>query len=420
MFLPREGRPDGTGWPVRLVLMLHRWRRATAHAAEAAEAARAPASSPLPSSAPRSAAATSAAASASDTPLSSPADGVRKRLSIRSATLSAKIDVAADSADDVDVAALGASLGAGAAAVLAPALRLRAAEEADSAEAAPQSGADGDSAPAAAPQPLAARVAAAAPLLARHTGAVLAQHGLLPPTPRCVEDATPSAGTAEPAVPPSPPACGASLGDADGRRFVAAFCAAFEAQALPCLEAGRAASLTTQLALKWPRGATSVGGLDGATVAQLMAMASGGASEPMPQQRLQAINALAAVHGNAIAEAALRANVAKLDEMVHANERRDRKDAAAEAAAEVAALRAHAADALTLALLVASTALAWAGWRAARAVPRAVRACFVAAGWHRRVTVSRTLTPRPPPQLTTIATPLFYCPPLGFDKPPWD
>ena len=355
--------------------------RAAGPAKLASAAARAPASSP-PSPAPRVDATASAAAGASYTPRASPAGGARTLQSLRDATCSVASEAAEESGDGHDVGSLGASLGAAAGAALAPTLRLRAAEEASWAEAAPPNGAVDDAVPATPRQPLAARVAAAAPALARHAGAVLLQHDLLPPPLHGVEDAVSDAAAVEPVVPVSPPACGPALGAADGHRFVAAFCEAFEEHALASVDADGALPLTPLAPLAM-NSATPLAGISMDAVAQLMALASGEPGASMPPQQLSAMKVLNGLRQTAIAAAALQANVAELEELKRANERRERKDAEAKAVAAVAVLRGHAADALVTALIWAAAAVAFVGWRTARALPRAMRDCFVHAGLHR-------------------------------------
>lgn len=183
-------------------------------------------------------------------------------------------------------------------------------------------------------------------------------------------------------MPESPPACGPALGTSDGHRFVAAFCDAFEEHALSAIEADGMGPLTPLAPLALSR-ATPLAVIGTDVVAQLMAVASGQSSAPMPRQQLEAMNTLIALHQMDIAKAALATNGAGVNELRRANERLETKDATAEAAAAVATLHSKAADALLTALIVAAAFLAIAGWRTVRSLPRAIRDCTVQADLHR-------------------------------------
>ena len=224
------------------------------------------------------------------------------------------------------------------------------------------------------------RVAAAAPLLARAVGSVLASHALLPPPfPATCEGHTAVSGSG----------LSAAFAVADGRRFVDRFCRAFEAAAWRlegdtlCTSAAvlgslscEAQSLRTRESLQLPADASML-------ALHLLSVAAGDIdATPAQVAAIQAVislqcNDLARQHlgtARVAASAALRGAAAH--EEVAATSAARRRDSA---------LQRAAADALACAVLVAAASLASRVQTVAAALPSRLRRCAAEAGLPRCV-----------------------------------
>jgi hypothetical protein len=414
-------------------------RRAAAHAATRATAAAPsplpPLRSPLPAPSSRRAARTANGDASSAPPCSAAPSSslvsasVCKRLSFGPTPTGADADDdacargaagadAARRAREDPVGALGAALGRAAGGALAPHVARARAQAEAAAEAA-----DADAPASAPPVPAASgagdlerRVCAAAAALARHTGAVLSAHALLPaPAPRGAHDsdaeddnaAAADESRAHAAAPHATPPSAqprSPLSRGDGRRFVAAFCAAFEGAVLSgngacaqshnedddhddadtdnaCGDADAEDAVRSGVALAQRSVAHSplagAGGVSSDWRAQLVAVASGAAdASPLQLTALQCLlaaesNSLSAAHLD-VRRASTAVAAAKLTHAVSVTTETARRD-------DEAALRAAAADALCTSLGLAGLLLGARGWRTAISLRATLAACSVGA-----------------------------------------
>jgi hypothetical protein len=297
------------------------------------------------------------------------------------------------------VSELGAALGRAAGAALAPHVARARRNDEGAAEAADAS----------APVPAASggaselerRVCAAAAALARHTGSVLSAHALLPAPARrgahdsgAEDDAADESSAHATMAHATPPVAQARspLSRGDGRRFVAAFCSAFEGAALcrngECdgdnnagsdADAEDAVSSSVVLARRSVARSPLAGSL-GASAdlhAQLVAVAAGVADASALQ--LTALQILLAAESNSLSAAHLdvrRASTAvaaaKLTHAVSVTTETARRD-------DEAAMRAAAADALCTALGLSGALLGARGWRTAVGLRATLSACSLGA-----------------------------------------
>jgi hypothetical protein len=226
------------------------------------------------------------------------------------------------------------------------------------------------------------RVAAAAPLLARAVGSVLASHALLPP---------PFPGTREAHA--SVLGHSAAFAVADGRCFVDRFCRAFEAAATRlegdavCADASAAVlvgSLSCEAQSMHSRG--SLLPTDASALALHLLSVAAGEVDATPAQ-IAAIQAVISLQCNDLARQHL--GTARVAAAAALRGAATHEDVAATAAARRrdSALQRAAGDALACAVLVAAASLASRVQALAAALPSRMRHCAAEAGLPRRVTV---------------------------------
>jgi hypothetical protein len=303
---------------------------------------------------------------------------------------------AAPRAREDPVSELGAALGRAAGAALAPHVARTRRDEEGSVEASDASA----PVPASGASELERRVCAAAAALARHTGVVLSAHALLPaPALRGAHDsdveddaaAAADASGAHAAAPQATPAnmqAHSPLSRGDGRRFVAAFCAAFEGAALcrsgECDDDNDAGSdadaedavCSSMVLARHSVARSPLAGSLGAPAdlrAQLVAVAAGVAdASPLQLTALQILlaaesNSLSAAHLD-VRRASTAVAAAKLTHTVSVTTEATRRN-------DEAAMRASATDALCTALGLGGALLGARGWRTAVGLRATLSAC---------------------------------------------